>query len=287
MNFLDKMEQKLGKYAIKNLMVYLLVFFVGGFILNYVNPNFYFDYLCLDMERIFAGEVWRLITFIIYPQTTSILWFVLEIFIMFSLGRSLERLWGTFYFNLYIFIGLISLILASLLVYVFGHQILLLTPSNLYLSLILAFGITVPDMQFLLYFIIPIKAKYIMVFYGAILLYQCITGGWDVRISIFASLFNFFLFALLIRRPFLRVRQGLRRYEFKRKMQEAQKTTQPLRPMGVRHICAVCGRTNISNPELEFRFCTRCAGNREYCMDHLYTHVHVQPGEETGTGNHS
>ena len=123
-------------------------------------------------------------------------------YILFSLGRALERLWGSFYFDLYILIGIISLIVAALLVYMIGGKILLLYPDNLYLSLILAFGMTVPDMQFLLYFIIPIKAKYIMIFYGAILAYQFVTGGWPARVQIIASLFNFFLFFLLIRRPF-------------------------------------------------------------------------------------
>ena len=277
MNFLDKAEQKIGKYMPRNLMIYLLVFYLGGFILNLVNPTFYLEHLCLNMERIFAGEIWRLVTFIIYPPSTSPLWFLLEMYILFSLGRALERLWGSFYFDLYILIGIISLIVAALLVYMIGGKILLLYPDNLYLSLILAFGMTVPDMQFLLYFIIPIKAKYIMIFYGAILAYQFVTGGWPARVQIIASLFNFFLFFLLIRRPFLRVRQGIRRAEFQRKMRETEREAraQNLRPMGARHVCAVCGRTNISNPELEFRYCSRCAGSREYCLDHLYTHVHV------------
>ena len=275
MSFMDKMEQKLGRYAVKNLMVYLLVFYAAGFILDYINPTFYIEHLCLNMERIFAGEIWRLVTFIIYPPSTSILWFLLEMYILFSLGRALERLWGSFYFDLYIIIGLLSLVVTALLVYVIGGKILIMYPDNIYLSLILAFGMTVPDMQFLLYFIIPIKAKYIMIFYGAILVWQFIQGGWPARIQIIASLFNFFLFFLLIRKPFLRVRQGIRRAEFQRKMRESQRQAQTMRPMGVRHVCTVCGRTNISNPELEFRYCSRCAGNREYCLDHLYTHVHI------------
>ena len=275
MNFLDKMEQKLGRYAPGNVMVYLLVLYLGGFILNIVNPYFYFEHLCLDMERIFAGEIWRLVTFIIYPPTTSILWFLLEMYILFLLGRNLERLWGRFYFDLYLLIGFLSLIVAALLVYLITGEVLLLFPDSLYWSLIFAFGMTVPDMQFMLYFLIPIKAKYLMIFYGIFLGYQCVVGGWPTRVQIIASLFNFFLFFLLVRRPFLRVRQGIRRAEFQRKIRESQRQAQNLRPMGVRHVCAVCGRTNISNPELEFRFCSRCAGNREYCLDHLYTHVHV------------
>ena len=275
MKFFDKMEQKFGKFAIRNLMVYLLLFYLAGFILQLTNPGFYWSHLCLNMERIFAGEVWRLITFIVYPPSSSILWFLLEMFILYSLGTNLERLWGRFYFNLYIFIGLFATVLASLLVYVIGHRVLLLTADNLYLSLLLAFGITVPDMQFYIYFVLPVKAKYLVIFYAALMVYQAITGDWAVRVSLLASVANFLIFFFLIRRPAQRVKQTVRRMEFARKVKEGERKAQTFHPTGVRHICAVCGRTNVSHPELEFRFCSKCAGNREYCMDHLYTHVHT------------
>lgn len=274
MGFLDKMEKKLGKYAIKNLMVYLLLLYLGGFILNYVNPSFYMDHLCLNMERIFAGEIWRLITFVIFPPSTEILWFLLEMFILYSLGTNLERLWGRFYFNLYIFVGLLSLIIAALLVYLFTGRVLLLFPDNIYLSLLLAFGITVPDMQFLLYFVIPVKAKYITIFYGIWLVFQMVTGNFATRVSIVASLMNFLLFFLLIKQPVLRVRQGIRRHAFQAKMRESTREVQNLRPMGVRHVCSQCGKTNVSDPEAEFRYCSRCTNNKEYCLEHLYTHMH-------------
>lgn len=274
MHFLDKLENRFGKFAIKNLMIYLLVFYLGGFILHYVNPDFYKNFLCLNMGKIFEGEVWRLITFIIYPPNTQILWFLLEMFILYSLGTNLERLWGSFYFNLYIFIGLLALVLTALGVYLITGISLPLLPDKLYLSLILAFGITLPDMQFMLYFVIPVKAKYITIFYGLLLLYQMISGTWVTRVSILASLANFILFFLLIRRPILRVKQGIRRQEFNRKMRQSTQEAQNLRPMGVRHICAVCGKTNVSDPSAEFRYCSRCSGNKEYCLEHLYTHVH-------------
>ena len=275
MKFFEKLEQKFGRYAPANLIVYLIVLYVAGFILDMVNPAFYTEHLCLDMERIFAGEIWRIVTFVIYPPSPSILWFLLEMYLLFMLGRGLERLWGRFYFDLYIIIGILSLVIAALLVYVFSGVRLIMVPTNLYLSLLLAFGMTVPEMQFMLYFIIPIKAKYLMIFYGIILAYNFITGSWGTRVEIIASLFNFFLFFLVIRQPFLRVKQGIRRVQFQRKMREGVREAQSTRPMGARHVCAVCGRTEISNPELEFRYCSRCAGSREYCLDHLYTHVHV------------
>ena len=275
MSFFDKMERRFGRYAVRHLIVYILVLYAGGFILNLVNPSFYWTHLCLNMERIFAGEIWRLFTFVIYPPSTQILWFLLEMFILYSLGANLERLWGSFYFNLYIFIGLFALVLASLLVWVFGNSILLLTPDQLYLSLLLAFGITVPEMQFLLYFIIPVKAKYLTIFYGILIVVQFIQGDWASRVGIIASLVNFIVFFLLIRRPAQRVRQHMRQREFARKVRESQRGTRNMQPMGMRHVCALCGRSNVTNPELEFRYCTRCVPSREYCTEHLYTHIHV------------
>ena len=96
-----------------------------------------------------------------YPPSVSILWFLLECFIFWSLGSNLERLWGTFYFNLYVFIGLLANVVVSLLVYLIGHKILPLTADSLYMSFLLAFAMTLPDAQFYILFVIPIKAKYL------------------------------------------------------------------------------------------------------------------------------
>lgn len=276
MKFFDKMERKLGRYAIRNLTLYIIILYVGGFILQLTNPTFYLQHLSLNMERIFAGEVWRLFTFVIYPPTTQVLWFLLEMFILYNLGKTLERMWGSFYYNLYIFLGLFFLVLAALLAYLIGDWILLLTPDKLYMTLLLAFAMTLPDMQFLLYFIIPVKAKYLAFFYLALVVYQFVKGGWGTRIELIASFANALLFFLLIRNPARRVQQTFRKRAFEQKVRSAQQEARRMRPMGrAHHVCAVCGRTSEDDPNLEFRYCSKCAGNREYCMDHLYTHVHV------------
>nr|MBQ6242122.1 rhomboid family intramembrane serine protease [Lachnospiraceae bacterium] len=285
MKFFDKMEQKLGRFAIKNLTIYLIILNVAGFILLYTNPAFYYLHLSLDMERIFAGEVWRLFTFVIYPSTTSILWLFIEMFILYSLGSTLERLWGKFYYNLYIFLGLFFMVLASLLVYLISGQVFLLTPSNLYLTLLLAFAMTLPNMQFLLYFIIPVKAKYLAIFYVGLMVYGFIKGDWTSRVAIIASFANALIFFLLIRNPAKRVQQAYRKHQFDAKVREAARKAENMRPFGgTRHTCAVCGRTEKDDPNLEFRFCSKCIGNREYCQDHLYTHVHITG--EPGDGNY-
>ena len=278
MNFFQKLENKFGRYAIRNLMLYLVILYVFGLLLDLTNPQFYWRYLSLDMSKIFAGEIWRLVTYIIYPPTTSILWFLLECFILYMLGNTLERLWGSFYFNLYIFIGFLALDLAALVVYLIGHTVMPLVSGSLYMSLFLAIGMTIPDTTFYLYMIIPVKAKYLMLFYGVIIVWQLVTGDWTSRIALIASLVNFIIFFTLIRRPVTRVRQQLRYAEFQRRMKEKEaERAHPYARTGggmARHRCAVCGRTELDDPNLEFRFCSKCTGGKEYCLEHLYTHVH-------------
>ena len=269
---LDKLERKFGRFAIRNLMVYLIILYVGGFALVYFRPGFYEMYLSLDWSMILKGQVWRLVTYIMYPPSTSILWFLLECFIFWSLGSNLEKMWGTFYFNLYVFIGLLANVVISLLVYLIGHWILPLTADSLYMSFLLAFAMTVPEMRFYLYMIIPVKAKYLAFFYLGIMALELVLGGWALRFSVIASLVNVAIFFIFIRKPILRVKQMIRRAEFSRNIKAAEPT---LKNGGARHRCAVCGRTELDDPNLEFRYCSKCAGGREYCLDHLYTHVHV------------
>ncbi|MBQ4425712.1 MAG: hypothetical protein II882_08275 [Lachnospiraceae bacterium] len=273
MSFFDKLENRFGRYAVRNLMMILIVLYVAGFILNLLNPTFYFEYLSLNMAMIFKGQIWRLFTFVIYPPSTNILWFLLECFIFYMLGRNLERLWGSFYFDLYIFIGLLSLVLAALIVYLATGYSLALTPDSLYMSLILAFGISVPDATFYIYMILPVKAKYLMIFYGALLVFQFVTGNWVTRVSLIASVANFLIFFLIIRRPVMRVRQKIKYAQFRSKVQ-AGADARVHQTGGSRHRCVICGRTELTDPDLEFRYCSKCTGGKEYCLDHLYTHVH-------------
>ena len=65
-----------------------------------------------------------------------------------------------------------------------------------------------------------------------------------------------------------------RRREFKKAM--AQSRVNPATGGITKHKCAICGRTEKDDPNLEFRFCSKCNGNYEYCQDHLFTHQHVK-----------
>ena len=269
MNWMDKLERKMGRFAVRNIMLYLIIFYLFGFLMYMTNPGFYFEWLCLDASAICRGQVWRIVTFLMFPPSTNVLWLALLTFIYYQLGQTLEQMWGTFRFNLYLIIGVLGYVLAALIIYFVWGLVYPLRADNLYLTMLLAFAMTVPDMQFYLYFVIPVKAKWLGIFYGVMIVIQFVTANGPGRVMVFMSVLNFLVFFLSNRRPVQRVKQAKRQRDYTQKMRA-------VRPPGASvHRCAVCGRTEKDDPNLEFRFCSKCQGSYEYCQDHLYTHVHV------------
>ena len=142
------------------------------------------------------------------------------------------------------------------------------------MSIFLAFAVMYPDMQVMLYFIIPIKMKWMAIVYAILTLYEFIVSGWAGRVAIFMSLLNFIIFFFSTR--------NFKRYsphEIHRRQQFKSQMRQPRPGSGItKHKCAICGRTELDDPNLEFRFCSKCDGNYEYCQDHLFTHKHIKKG---------
>ena len=101
MNWIDKLERKFGRYAIRNLMYYVIVLYALGFIVQNMAPEFYTAYLALDPTAIMRGQIWRIITFVIYPPNNNIFYFLISMYLYYSIGRTLEYQWGAFRFNLY------------------------------------------------------------------------------------------------------------------------------------------------------------------------------------------
>lgn len=269
MNWIDKLERKFGRLAVHNLMLYLIIFYAFGYLMLMTNPDFYMRYLSLNAYEILHGQVWRVVTFLIYPPSTNMLWLLLLSYIYYSLGRGLESMWGTFKFNLYMIIGILGTVLSAIIIYLVWGIVWVMTADKLYLTMLLGYAITIPDAQFLLYFIIPVKAKWLGWVYVALEAYAFFVGSGPSRVAIVVSLLNVILFFATIRKPATTLRQAKRRHDFEQKMQQSAPKMQP------RHRCAVCGITEKDAPNMEFRFCSRCEGTYEYCMDHLYTHIHV------------
>lgn len=277
MKFFNDLERKYRKHAIPNLMYYITICYGVGLVLALMpqTRGLYWRYLSLDMGAILHGQVWRLVTFIIYPPAfgswvfTQVFFGVIALFMYHSLGQTLERIWGAFRFNVFFFMGMAGQVLASLIGYLVFGQNLYLTTGFLNASIFLAFAMYFPDAQFLMFFVLPVKAKWLAIAECAMYLYSFIFGDASIRVELVISLANIILFFMMTR--------NFQRYapkEIKRKSDF--KKNVKIRPQGAtRHRCAVCGRTEMDGEQLEFRYCSKCEGNYEYCQDHLYTHQHV------------
>ncbi len=275
MKFFHKMEYKYGKYAIHNLMYYIVILYAVGLVINLINPAVYWVFFSLDIEKILHGQIWRLVTFLVYPPTLAtwafmdIFFGILALFMYHSLGLTLERVWGAFRFNAFFFMGVIGQILAAFVGYLVFHQSYFITTGFLNFSIFLAFAICFPDVQFLLFMVIPVKAKWLAIAESAVYAYSFFRGSASTRCEIVLSLLNVLVFVAMTRNY-----QKYSPREIKRKRDF--KAKENVLPTGKSlHKCAVCGRTEADGVDLEFRYCSKCAGGLEYCMDHLYTHQHV------------
>lgn len=283
MNWLNKLERKIGRFAIPNLMVFMIGAYVIGFVLGQVNPNL-LGYLTLSPYHILHGQVWRLITWILMPTETNILFLMIMAIFYYQLGTTLERTWGTFRFNAYIFGGIIFTIIGAFIlygVYALNYESGMLSQISLLLSLgfstnyinmsiFLAFALMYPDMEVLLMYVLPIKMKWMAGVYVVLTVFDIIESDWGGRVAIIMSLMNFLIF-FFSTRNYNRVspKEVHRRRAFQAQMRE------PRPGSGItKHKCAICGRTEQDSPNLEFRFCSKCEGNYEYCQDHLFTHTH-------------
>lgn len=290
MNFLNKLERKLGRYAISNLSLYLILCYACGYLMKLINPTF-LNYLTLNTYQILHGQIWRIVTWILVPPDSLDIFTLIMLYFYYSIGTSLERTWGTFLYNVYMFSGMIFTVIGSFaamgLSYLAWGDIIAVSGaaeffqlvsgyfSTYYvnMSIFLAFAATFPNVQVLLMFIIPIKVKWLGVVYAVMLLYEFVNTWMISKVSIIASLLNFIVFFLLTRRGLgmrMSPKQVKRRHDFQKEVKRAK-------PMSVaKHKCAICGRTSEEYPELEFRFCSKCNGNYEYCQEHLFTHTHVK-----------
>lgn len=281
MKFLNKMERKFGRYAIRNLTKYMIFCYIIGYALQYMQALFevpLISYLYMSPYHILhGGQIWRLVSWLLIPPGSDNIFFVL-IMLMFyySLGTTLERTWGAFRYNVYVLGGILCTVIGAFLLYFLmgvGSVPYMPAFSTYYinLSIFLAFAMNYPDMEVLFMMIIPMKMKYLAYLDIAYLLYDMVKGDRGIRTVIVASLLNFIVYFLTTR--------NYRRISPKEihRRQQFQKAVHPSMAKGVtKHKCAVCGRTEKDGDDLEFRFCSKCNGNYEYCQDHLFTHQHIK-----------
>jgi len=331
MNWFAKFEKKFSKYAIKNLMFYIIILYAIGFVMNMFFNGLYDAYFSLDFAMIFKGQVWRLVTFIIQPPSDNIFFVIFVLYFYYLIGTVLEKIWGSFKFNVYFFTGVILNIIASLLIYLIWGLSFKLSTNYINLALFMAFAMEQPDMEVLLFFFIPIKIKWMAIFdaviFGITIVFGYLAPFLPIKVwyslylagflaptgvmcyanatAALISMLNFIIFFFLYKKGPARS-STQRNYDkamrtAKKAQQNARKDywqqnnggtldnsnqslygdkskdsqVQHARRGAPKHRCAVCGRTELDDENLTFRFCSKCVGNYEYCSDHLYTHIHV------------
>lgn len=270
--FLNKLERKYGRFAIHNLPMYIVVLYGIGFVLQLVNPYMSY-YLELNPYLVLHGEPWRILTFLIMPPNADPIFIIFVLLFYYSICQSLEHVWGSFRFNVYYFTGVIGTIIGSFILYaITSNSMIFMNTYYLNMSLFLAFAASFPNMVVYFMFILPVKVKWLGVLDAVYLGMAFLRGDLGTKIAIVVAMLNFLLF-FFATRNYKRVSptQVRRKKHYQKAVQQA--TTRAGEP---RHRCAVCGRTELDDPNLEFRYCSKCDGDYEYCQDHLFTHTHIK-----------
>jgi len=292
-----ELERKYGRYAIKNLSVIMIGVYAFGFILSLTAKNA-LDFLLLDPYKILHGQVWRIVSWLINPPYDFGIFTLINIYFIYMLGRTLERIWGNFRYNIYVFSGIFFVIVGAFALYgvcaatnSLGTGVSLeyvsatigycVSTYYIMLSVIMAFAMTVPDMEVRLYFIIPLKMKYLAYFDMILLAIDFIrVNNLIFRIMMIVSLLNFFIFYFSGKRrsatqQSFRRATGASAYGRKRAF-KVYEGNGGARHDDLGHKCVICGITQKDAPKMIFRYCSKCRGSYEYCEDHLYTHTHVE-----------
>lgn len=271
MKWLDKLERKFGKYYIPNLMLKIImlsaiVYFITFYILQDFN---YINGLTLNWNRIFKGEVWRIFTFVLIPPLNGSLFMViLSLYFDYIAGVNLENEWGEFKFNVYFLFGMIGTIILSFITKQPA------TGSYVTTSIFLAFAKLFPDFTVLLFFIIPVKMKWLgyLTWAGVILKIVIALAGGSVTVAILClvPLINYFIFFGYGNYNEVKFRTGskIRKMEYDKAFNEAKKP--------YRHKCAVCGITDVDHKDMLFRYCSKCNGEYAYCEKHIKNHEHIK-----------
>ena len=267
------------RFGIPNLMLYIVAANVVVYLLDAFSSSTLSLALYFSPELVLRGEIWRILTFAFVPGGSGFL-FLIYCYFTYSMGVTLERQWGTAKFTCYYLGGILFTVVGAMAVsLISGISVSVFSASDVTFAMFLAFAVMFPDATFLLFPLpIPIRAKYIayldLAYFAYDIVSPILAGLWPYCIVPLMALLNVMI---MIWPEFC----GFLNLEHKRSKQAvhfhnttAAARQQAQQPHAGERKCAVCGRTNLTNPELEFRYCSRCAGYHCFCSDHIFSHVH-------------
>ena len=271
--------------GIPNLMMYIALGSALVYIINMIDKTYtLYNILCFDRSAILQGQIWRLFTYPLVFDMGNIVYTAIGLICYYSLGRAIENSWGTFRFNLFYFTGML---LMNIYCMIFGCSA---SADYLNLSLFLAYATMYPDAQFLFLFIIPVKARIFALLDLLLMVFGLLIYPFPYNLFSVIALANYFLFfgkdvvnvfpmswrlnALRLFRKAPAKQQKAKTIPFPNAGSYQATVAKPQAPYT--HKCTICGRTDVSDPELEFRYCSRCKGYHCYCQDHINNHIHVE-----------
>lgn len=265
MSFLDKLERALGRFAIPNLPLYIVmgqVFVLLSAMLG-ILPQERLMQMLYRADAVMAGQWWRPITFMFIPEfpgrEVGFVFLAFKWYLFYMMGNALEGQWGAFRFNAFLFM---SWAISIAVAFVVPRA----TMENTFIlgSVYIAFAYLYPNYELLL-IILPVKVKWLALLAVASGAYRFVVEGKVTRLQIAGPVLVFFIFfgADILRT----IRHGQRTSA--RRAQRVVEETQP------RHVCFVCGKSDKTHPQLDFRYCSKCAGDQCYCPEHIQNHAHV------------
>ncbi len=257
---IDRLEQKFNRFVIPRLTYALIAGQVIVFIMSFWDDSL-LGRLLLDPDRVASGEYWRLGTFIFLPNSNPDEWFLFLIFVWVNLlfGRLLEQHWGDFKFNLYMLFGYLTSVATAFLFDVpLGN-------FPLMMAIFFAFAVEFPDFELLLFFVLPVKVRYLAIFVWCMILAPLVFRPGPSTLADLMALGHYFVFF----GPGMvaRFKARRRREVFEARMEQLEETFM--------HRCESCGMTEDDDSEMMFRVCSKCNDGQEYCEIHIRDHEHV------------
>ena len=280
---IDRFCARHPRFGLSNLMLYIGVGQIFVWVLELLFPMVIF-WLPLYAPLVLRGQIWRLVTFVFIPNSQNPFYLLIGCYFYFWIGQMLEREWGTAKFNLFYLCGVALTAVYGMVSGLLANYAFVFSSANIYyvnLSIFLIIATYYGEMQVLLFFVVPIKMKWMAIVDVVLVLVEAIpslrAGVWAVGLAFVPSIVNYFIFTW----PFWSMKLGVVRRQadpqvinFKKAQRQIQKKAKETG--GYLHKCAVCGVTDAIEPDMEFRYCSKCDGYYCYCADHINNHTHIR-----------
>ena len=262
------------RFGISNLMLYVVIGNVIIWLFSMMDTtNLLAASLQFSPQLILKGQIWRLISFAFVPTSGGVLALIMFYFYYF-IGNTLEQYWGKAKFTLFFFSGILFTVIYAFVIYVITGADIRISASYIYLSMFFSFATLFPETQVLLFFIIPMKIKWLAYIDAAFFLYEIIVTPFPYNLIPVVAVLNYLLFCGGWLFQFLGKKRGYNNPKVINYKKAAKQVNRNRNNAPYSRKCEVCGITDVDDPDMEFRYCSRCIGYHCYCSRHINDHIH-------------